>query len=514
MPLPNFNPGATNNPLLKLLAGRNIWGNSGIAFNEGFSPGTAEDGSSLAQFSGNTDRSKYMAFNPNAGMGGGDEGLSGAWQMKPEYQAKFIRNGQNWTQLNNTGVGGDLQVIDPSKVEWDDEFGLMTPANNIKPDKGAEYGDLALYTIGSMLMGGVTAASAASTTASTTSTLGSTGSTLVDRGINALTSPQGLYRLGATALRNTGTDPPPKGKSGMPDATTNPLMTNPGGTPAPSLGANSLFRLGTGEDDGSDGGGFLNSLLGLLGLGHNAFGDGLGTANGAIDAGNRAAALADPWGASGRRGEFNKILSPEYVMQLLSQDPKAVLNNPAYQFDLQQGTNAINMGDAAQGTLRSGNRGYELQAFGQGLASKYGQQMFDNNLKSLGMLGGLAGVNSSSPTAASKGITDAWDNASNIRNASLNGLFSGGKSNGLNGLLGLLSKGGSSILKWLSSSEGQNSGLGDIFQHAADEAGLSVDEYVNKYFDDPSNLPGVDTDINIGDWWDNLDLGNIDWGGM
>lgn len=506
MPAPNFNPDATNNPLLKLLAGRNIWGNSGVMFNEGFSPGTTEDGTSLAQFSGNTDRSKYMAFNPNAGMGGGDEGLSGAWQMKPEYQSKFIRNGQNWTQLNNLGVGGDLQVIDPSKVQWDDEFGMMTPATNIKPDKGAEYGDLALYVIGSAIMGGVTGAAAASTGSTTTSTLGSTGSSLLDSGINTLTSPQNLYRLGATALKNTG----PTATTGKTMPGTSSIFRDPqtggvvnGMTGTDPNGVNALF-----SDDGagSGAGGWLGQFLGLLGLGHSAYGNGIGTANGAIDAGNKGAALADPWGASGRRAAFNDILSPEKVMSLLSQDPSAVLNNPAYKFDLEQGTNAINMGDAAQGTLRSGNRGYELQAYGQGLASKYGQQMFQNNLSTLGALSGLAGVGASSPTAAAQATTSAWDNASNIRNASQNGLFKGGSQNGMNaigGILGLLGKGGSAAWNWLTSGSGDLSQLdpelAGMFQSAADNAGMTVDEYIAS-FDGTQLIPDFEINDPDFDW--------------
>lgn len=182
---------------------------------------------------------------------------------------------------------------------------------------------------------------------------------------------------------------------------------------------------------GGSGGGVMGNILGLIAGGHQAFGNGIGTASGAQDVANRASQLADPWGSSGNRANFMNMLTPDMFRSLTSQDPSAVLNNPAYQFDLQQGTNAINMGDAAQGTLRSGNRGYELQNYGQGLAAKYGQQMFQNNMSTLQALSGLAGVNAGSPTGSAQALMNGFDNASNIRNAGTNGLFGGGSQNPL-----------------------------------------------------------------------------------
>lgn len=53
-------------------------------------------------------------------------------------------------------------------------------------------------------------------------------------------------------------------------------------------------------------------------------------------------------------------------------------NTPGYQFNLQQGTQAINEQAAATGNLNSGNTGVALQKYGQGLASNTYQQAYQN----------------------------------------------------------------------------------------------------------------------------------------
>jgi hypothetical protein len=53
---------------------------------------------------------------------------------------------------------------------------------------------------------------------------------------------------------------------------------------------------------------------------------------------------------------------------------------PGYQFQLQQGTRAIDENAAANGTLLSGNTGTALQSYGQGLAQTAYQNDFQNAL--------------------------------------------------------------------------------------------------------------------------------------
>lgn len=54
---------------------------------------------------------------------------------------------------------------------------------------------------------------------------------------------------------------------------------------------------------------------------------------------------------------------------------------PGYQFNLQQGTQAINENAAATGNLQSGNTGVALEKYGQGLASTTYQQAYQNALQ-------------------------------------------------------------------------------------------------------------------------------------
>jgi hypothetical protein len=75
-------------------------------------------------------------------------------------------------------------------------------------------------------------------------------------------------------------------------------------------------------------------------------------------------------------------------------------NTPGYQFQLQQGTRAINENAAANGTLLTGNTGTALQQYGQGLAQTAYNNDFQNALSTYvanlqGLTGGVnTGLNS------------------------------------------------------------------------------------------------------------------------
>ncbi len=58
----------------------------------------------------------------------GDNGAVTRYRLKPEYADRL--GGR--TQLQSHSVGGYGEAIDPSQVEWDDEFGLLTSRTNIK----------------------------------------------------------------------------------------------------------------------------------------------------------------------------------------------------------------------------------------------------------------------------------------------------------------------------------------------------------------------------------------------
>lgn len=106
------------------------------------------------------------------------------------------------------------------------------------------------------------------------------------------------------------------------------------------------------------GGQALNALSGFYGLG--------GVDTSAVGGGPSASQV----GGASSTPDYNAILS----------------NLPGYQFQMQQGTQAINQNLAAQGLLQSGAAGKELAQYGQGLASNYAGQ-YVNGLQSLAGLG-------------------------------------------------------------------------------------------------------------------------------
>lgn len=246
-------------------------------------------------------------------------------------------------------------------------------------------------------------------------------------------------------------------------------------------------------DTGSNG--VLGSLLGILGLGAEArstglIGGGVGTPSGAQAAGSQAASAADPFGASGLRTQAQGMLTPNTMMQLLGLNSSGgtadIASDPGYQFARDQGISAINQGDAAQGTLRSGNRLTELQQYGTGLASQYETQFKTNNLNTLGALGKLAGNDSSSPATAGNDIISGFTGATNLQNAGTNSLLGGllsGSGSSLSSLGGsltsLLSSGASGVSSFLSSIFGSSGGgfdTGELSNMVANVGGGSISD--------------------------------------
>ena len=77
-------------------------------------------------------------------------------------------------------------------------------------------------------------------------------------------------------------------------------------------------------------------------------------------------------------GGLNQLLGQGFQAPTLAQAEQT----PGYQFQLQQGTNAINENAAANGTLMSGNTGKALQQYGQNLGQSAYQQTYQNALNS------------------------------------------------------------------------------------------------------------------------------------
>jgi hypothetical protein len=80
-------------------------------------------------------------------------------------------------------------------------------------------------------------------------------------------------------------------------------------------------------------------------------------------------------GATSANG-LNTLLANGFQAPTLQQAEQT----PGYQFQLQQGTQALDENAAANGTLMSGNTGVALQQYGQNLAQNAYQQTYNNAL--------------------------------------------------------------------------------------------------------------------------------------
>jgi hypothetical protein len=73
------------------------------------------------------------------------------------------------------------------------------------------------------------------------------------------------------------------------------------------------------------------------------------------------------------------LLTP-WTQQFQAPTAEQAAQTPGYQFQLQQGENALQNSAAAQGNLLSGGTGAALEQYGQGLASENYQQVYNNAL--------------------------------------------------------------------------------------------------------------------------------------
>lgn len=87
----------------------------------------------------------------------GDGNTRMAYRLRPEYAERL--NGR--IQLGQSGVGGFAEAQDPSRLSWDDEFGILSDRDNVsKPDNGGMSGFLNDNIVAMMAagMGGAVAA--------------------------------------------------------------------------------------------------------------------------------------------------------------------------------------------------------------------------------------------------------------------------------------------------------------------------------------------------------------------
>lgn len=113
----------------------------------------------------------------------------------------------------------------------------------------------------------------------------------------------------------------------------------------------------------------------------------------------------------------------------LQSNPEALQNSSAYKFRLDQGMNAITRKAAAAGFRGSGNVLYELQNFGQGLASEEYQNEF-NRRYSLAQLGqssaaALAGASVQAGNTMANSLTQGGLGAAQAQSGLFGGLAQG-----------------------------------------------------------------------------------------
>lgn len=79
-------------------------------------------------------------------------------------------------------------------------------------------------------------------------------------------------------------------------------------------------------------------------------------------------------------GQLSGTLMAPWEKPFAPRDPNQIMNDPAYQFQMGQGQQAIERSAAAKGTLLTGGTLKALQRYGQGLASTYNDKYYGRDL--------------------------------------------------------------------------------------------------------------------------------------
>ncbi len=153
---------------------------------------------------------------------------------------------------------------------------------------------------------------------------------------------------------------------------------------------------------------------------------------------NQIQANEAPWVTSGKQA--NSALASFYGLGGAggaTPNYSAILSNlPGYQFQLQQGTQAVDRNLAAQGLLQSGAAGKELQQYGQGLAQSYAGQ-YTQGLQNLSQMGqAAAGGQATAGMNAANNVSSSQIYAGNAAAGGAIGTanaIGGGLNNGLMG---------------------------------------------------------------------------------
>lgn len=144
---PNINAGAQGNPLDALLNGRPIHGTSGAPIAGLFQQALSGNGVDPRLYN--------YGFHIDTQM---ESPVDTIGNDRVDQTGDIRIHGKPYVQIENTNIGGPGEVIDPSQVIYDPEFGLLTPQGNLKP-VSTGYGD-AVFALGALGLGLPTAAAA------------------------------------------------------------------------------------------------------------------------------------------------------------------------------------------------------------------------------------------------------------------------------------------------------------------------------------------------------------------
>jgi ElaB/YqjD/DUF883 family membrane-anchored ribosome-binding protein len=191
---------------------------------------------------------------------------------------------------------------------------------------------------------------------------------------------------------------------------------------------------------------------------------------------NTTTAAENPYQTVGSTaaGHLNTLLQNGFQAPTLEQAE----NTPGYQFQLQQGTKAIDANAAANGTLLSGNTGKALTDYGQNLAQTDYQNTYNNALNTYmanyntlqgGVNSGLTstGQIAQAGQAAAQNISNTDLNSGNEQAQQINNAAAARASGYLNSaaaygnMAGGIASGVGSIAKTLTN----GGGLGDVFSN-------------------------------------------------
>jgi hypothetical protein len=497
----------------------------------------------------------------------GDAGDVPIWRLRPEYEERL----KGRIQLQQPGVGsggndGYSEVIDWKLVEYDEEFGLVTPPSNVKhadPNNDhAANAALIAWTIGAGAMAGAAGGAMAGTAGaeaaaptfgnvvsggSTTATsLGSTvgagaAGTLPQiaagtagtqapivvtaDAIPSITAGQAAAAAGTAAgvgaVANQPTGQPTSNANNQPNNTNTNQPTNTTEPPPPPANTptglqqiwNGVRYVWNGVKWVSQAMGLYNTLTGNGnspssrnnpgGLG-NLFENGISL----YDANRNRQQYENDVRNALDRGDYNREYRPGYLSRLRDYelDPEAALSDPTFQAGRERSLHDRERKLNSRGMHMSGNEEGELLQLGREIDYKHLDQLKESMRRSanLGDPGRMA--------VAEIGAAGDFYRARNNRSA--------GPGAGLLNGLGNFKIGDKTLSQWMDHLLGGNGSWEDLPSEArslldqfARDRNQSVDDYINNFRNTwtPPDFPDLDYDTydpNIDDnpddewWWD------------